>query len=432
MSVKVQARRIEAAAQSFAYANEFAAQSYQGLTQALDGYREMAGDDYTSDEFVAQYDGAAQDAVDGFRDLVGSLAGMARLLWLTAGNHRSANKASVYRANPPVFTGGQYDPPPDSTVTVGSASVPSAKGGEDPGTPALWDLITDYLEGWTWPGADTGSLRSAASTWRQVQTLLDAQLSPYLDSAVSAIEDQHSPEVDDVLTVIADLRMDIEQLGLHCSEIGDACEGYAGQVDAVRETVKDIVKDLAIEAGITVVAAGLITFFTAGIGAGGGAAVATWRLAAAGQRVIKAFTAMKAVVRTVAVAKLTRVAGKIPLLGRRFRRISDAANVARHQKYTDALRRAMGKPATKDPQLTRIMNKNWRDNAQVGNGSTAAAVRHELATGQPVGGVYHAQKARETIRSLERWLEAHPTATPGDRAAAENVIRDLRNALAGN
>ena len=29
------------------------------------------------------------------------------------------------------------------------------------------------------------------------------------------------------------------------------------------------------------VAAGLITFFTAGIGAGGGAAVATWRLAAA-------------------------------------------------------------------------------------------------------------------------------------------------------
>ena len=51
------------------------------------------------------------------------------------GNHGSANKASVYRANPTVFTGGQCDPPPDSTVTVGSASVPSAKDGEDPGTP---------------------------------------------------------------------------------------------------------------------------------------------------------------------------------------------------------------------------------------------------------------------------------------------------------
>ena len=181
VSVKVQARQIEAAAQSFAYANEFAAQSYQGLTQALDGYREMAGDDYTSDEFVAQYDGAAQDAVDGFRDLVGSLAGMARLLWLTAGNHRSANKASVYRANPPVFTGGQSDPPPDSTVTVGSASVPSARVarpwhagpvGPDRRLPRGMDLAGRQHVPCALPRRPGGS-----------STLLDAQLSPYLDSA---------------------------------------------------------------------------------------------------------------------------------------------------------------------------------------------------------------------------------------------------------
>jgi hypothetical protein len=141
---------------------------------------------------------------------------------------------------------------------------------------------------------------------------------------------------------------------------------------------------------------------------------------------------MKAVVRTAAVVRLTRVATKIPLIGKRFRRISDAANVAKHAKYKDALRRAMGKPATKDPKLSKVMDSLWRDNATVGNGSTAAAVRHELATGQPVHGLFHSQKAADKLRELERWLRNNPEATPGDRAAAENVIKDLKDALAGN
>lgn len=432
MTVKVQAIRLEAAADHFATANGFAAQTYQGLTDAVGGFSGMAGDDYTSDEFVSSYDEAAQAAVDGVRELVAALAGMAHLLWMTAGNHRSANRASVYQANPPVYDGGQFDDLPDTTVTVGSVAVPTAKGAESSDTPALWDLITDYLEGWTWPGANTGTLRSAASSWRQLQTMLDTMLVPCLEAAESELEGQRSPEIADVRTVIADLKLDIEQLGLHCKDLGDACDDYATRVDTVKETVKGILQDLAIEAGITVVAAGVVTFFTAGLGAGGGAAVAGWRLASAARRVIKAFTAMRAAVKVAAVAKLTRVASKVPLIGRRFRRISDAANVAKHARYKDALRRAMGKPATRDPKLSRLMDEMWRDNAKIGNGSTAAAVRHELATGKPVGGVFHTQKAQDMIRALEKWLRNNPEATPGDRAAAENVIKDLRDALAGN
>jgi hypothetical protein len=67
----------------------------------------------------------------------------------------------------------------------------------------------------------------------------------------------------------------------------------------------------------------------------------------------------------------------------------------------------------------------------VGSGSTAAAVRHELATNTPVGGVWHTQKAEDAVVFMQRWLRDHPTATPGDRAAAENVLRDLQDALAG-
>ncbi len=108
-----------------------------------------------------------------------------------------------------------------------------------------------------------------------------------------------------------------------------------------------------------------------------------------------------------------------------------AANIAAHEAYKDGLRGAMSKPAVSDSALARLIDPLYRPNATVGSGSTAAAIRQELATGQPVGGAFHSQKAADSIRALERWLSNNPTARPGDRAAAENVIRDMSNALGG-
>ena len=108
-----------------------------------------------------------------------------------------------------------------------------------------------------------------------------------------------------------------------------------------------------------------------------------------------------------------------------------AANRAGFQEYTDGLRRSMDRPATTDPKLSAIMDEMYRPNAKVGSGSTAAAVRAEKATGQPVAGKWHSQKAEESVIRIQNWLRANPTASPSDRAAAENVLRDLQNALAG-
>lgn len=420
------------AADHFADANGFAAQTYQGLRDALDSHDQMAGDDQTSEDFAADYDRTVQDFVAAFADLVGALGGIARLTYITAGNHHNAELASVYSENPPVYTGGQFDVPPETTVTVSGYTPPSVVGGDDPNTPELWDQITDYLEGWTWPGADTGRLRSAAETWRQVDTMLDTMLVPYLDAALTELRKQDSRDVDLAIGVVEDLKLEIDELGHHATELGAACDAYAQQVDDVREVVKGILRDLAIEVGISVGVGIVVGIFTAGIGAGGGAAIAGWRLASAARKVIRAFSAMKAVVKAGAVAKIAGVAARVPVLGRRFRRVSEAANRARHERYVDQLRAAMGKPSTTDPELSRLMDKLYRQNAQVGSGSTAAAVRHELATGQLVGGRSHLQKARDMITALERWLDRNPTASPGDRAAAENVIRDMQNALAGN
>jgi hypothetical protein len=108
-----------------------------------------------------------------------------------------------------------------------------------------------------------------------------------------------------------------------------------------------------------------------------------------------------------------------------------AANAAAYQRYLDELCRQMGRPYVQDPRLYSLMDKLYRPNAQIGSGSTAEAVRYEFATGNPVQGKEHVQKAYDSIVALQKWISNNPTASPGDRAAAENVIRDLRNALRG-
>lgn len=108
-----------------------------------------------------------------------------------------------------------------------------------------------------------------------------------------------------------------------------------------------------------------------------------------------------------------------------------ANNRASHESYKNDLRANMERPTVKDPNLDSLIGEHYRPNAKEGSGSTAAALRSELTTGKPVGNRFHSKKARDGIVSLEKWLNKNPTASPGDRAAAENVIKDMRNAIDG-
>ena len=108
---------------------------------------------------------------------------------------------------------------------------------------------------------------------------------------------------------------------------------------------------------------------------------------------------------------------------------SEAANRALHEAYKMQLRQQMFKPSVNNPQLQKLINGLYRPNAKVGSGSTADAIRYELSTGQAVGGRFHSQKGTDSIRALEKWLGSNPKASLADRAATENIILDMRNAL---
>jgi hypothetical protein len=107
----------------------------------------------------------------------------------------------------------------------------------------------------------------------------------------------------------------------------------------------------------------------------------------------------------------------------------DPRNRSEFERYKDELRAQMEQPHAEDPRLKSHLNTLYRPNAKIGSGSTAAAVRHEEETGGQVGGKNHSQKASDSVLHLQRWLAGNQQARPGDRAAAENVLRDQQNAL---
>lgn len=67
------------------------------------------------------------------------------------------------------------------------------------------------------------------------------------------------------------------------------------------------------------------------------------------------------------------------------------------EEYKTLLRKEMKAPHANDKDLISNINKNYRANANIGSGSTAAAIRYEKANEEMVGGRYHTQKGKDYI-----------------------------------
>lgn len=63
-------------------------------------------------------------------------------------------------------------------------------------------------------------------------------------------------------------------------------------------------------------------------------------------------------------------------------------------------------------------------------GPTAGAIRHELATGELVGGKSHVQEGVERVANLECIIRREKM-SPDELATARSVLKDLKDALAG-
>jgi hypothetical protein len=114
---------------------------------------------------------------------------------------------------------------------------------------------------------------------------------------------------------------------------------------------------------------------------------------------------------------------------------SPAADRAAYERYLETLRETMAKPVVKDPELAKIIEKLYRDHPEIGSGSTAAAIRNELATGMATKGTRHLQAGQERMTMLADWLKKQKklaknlAAAASDVATAEHLFLDLQQSV---
>lgn len=72
----------------------------------------------------------------------------------------------------------------------------------------------------------------------------------------------------------------------------------------------------------------------------------------------------------------------------------------------------------------------YRPNSKVGDGGLGDAIRHELKTGELVGGKSHIQKVTERLKNLENILKKQ-NLNSTDKKIVRALIRDLKKALEG-
>lgn len=302
MRLEVQASGYDTAADALLSANQLAAITYDTLTGKLAGYSALGGDDRSSEDFVRDYDSAAAEGVQALRALVDALANVGLATAASGANHRRANADSVFGGDLPDYTGDE--PLGDRAVEVPAFTPPTALGGDNADMPDWWNEVVDHLQGWGWPSANTDQLRDAAEAWRAAGSDV-AGLTKQIDSAIAQLGAQRSPEVPVAVGILTTVRGDLGDLATELTAIGGACTDYATQVDETRQTIKDLLRDLAIEVGATAAVSFGLSFVTFGGAGAVGAGVITVRVIKYAHRILAALRGLQAARAVATVAACT-------------------------------------------------------------------------------------------------------------------------------
>lgn len=321
MRIEVDSGGYASAASALESANGLAADAYETLTGKLGGFGGMGGDDKSSEEFVPNYDSGAAAAVTAMSDLVTALGTLATIAEASGANHADADVGSVHGKR----GGGSGALEEVDPVEVSPYTPPTASGANAEDTPQFWDIMLDYLEGYAWPGADTGRLGDAASAWDSAASSLDG-LSSYCEVARAQLGNQRSPEIPVAKAAVGEVKQAAADIAGACRELAAACRDYANQVEETKSAVKGLMKDLAIEVGVGAVAGGIAAFFSAGLAGGGAAALIAARAANYARRIITALAAIRGV---RAVFTIVRTVDKLTDVTRILRKFRSARALRR-------------------------------------------------------------------------------------------------------
>lgn len=81
-------------------------------------------------------------------------------------------------------------------------------------------------------------------------------------------------------------------------------------------------------------------------------------------------------------------------------------------------------------KLKNTIKELYHPGSKIGDGSTAAAIKHELKTGNLVGGKSHIIKGKERVKNLENILK-NKELNKKDKKIAKKLYEELKSALGG-
>ena len=126
--------------------------------------------------------------------------------------------------------------------------------------------------------------------------------------------------------------------------------------------------------------------------------------------------------------------GMLPLIGE----VADVSKLAKLADKSADVAKLTDKASTGNKLLSKVSNTKlrntikelYRPGAKIGDGGLSDAIRHEIKTGQMVGGKSHIQKGKERLKNLEKILNKEPLSKQ-ERKIVEDLIKDLKHALGG-
>ena len=160
------------------------------------------------------------------------------------------------------------------TPTVISPARPhlgTALGDEQRGTPQgeIMEWIENFLKdtaGIVIPTADTGKVTNAATAWGNYSDAL-TRTKATLEGALPGTLAATFPQQADVAAVQAKLATFIDNVASDAKALGQGCQAYADNVEAIRGELLAMLGQLALEVAIDIGVGIALSFFTFGAGA---------------------------------------------------------------------------------------------------------------------------------------------------------------------
>lgn len=285
---------------------------------------------------------------------------------------------------------------------------------------------------------DAGEVLAFARTWRNIAVRIDDNAEAFA-RRTHDLEDMSGAAVDAYLVFAGDAVAHLRATGSWAEAIARGLEMASELV----QTVHDVIRDALAQLVGTAVSVAAEMALTVGLATPAAIAQISSRVSSLATRLGKTITKL--------LAAFKRLRGLLDSLNVLFDEGAGAiqgmlrgSRGGGTQPSFEPPKGPVGAHATpvaipptvKDPTLqSRINNAYLRPGATSmieGDGSLVAAIRYEIRTGELVGGKNHAvNKATNVLNSLRKWLRLNPDADAGDIAIAEQLMKEIYDALAG-